>query len=158
MPLIVITLSFVQYISIMIKIFHSIFNIILSPTPKSASGLFHSGFYTSTFMVLILMRATCLSHFVLVDYFKLCFVNNKISSFFPVSNYIHSLRFTYSSQKPFLYVLQPVFFPCGDTSAMAPTWETLNYNVMPRVSILVFPSASPEEKYAEDNEIKLSLN
>jgi hypothetical protein len=29
---------------------------------------------------------------------------------------------------------------------------------MPRVSILVFPSASPEEKYAEDNEIKLSLN
>jgi len=50
------------------------FNIILSPTPKSANDLFHSGFQTNILMVLTnFLRATCLSHFLLVDYFQIIF-------------------------------------------------------------------------------------
>lgn len=50
------------------------FNIILSPTPKSANDLFSSGFQTNIFMVLTdFMRATCLFHFLLVDYFQVIF-------------------------------------------------------------------------------------
>jgi len=50
------------------------FNIILPPTPKSANDLFHSGFQTNIFMVLTsFMRATCLSHFLLFDYFQILF-------------------------------------------------------------------------------------